>query len=308
MMVDSRPQYREDRNMSEKESEAYKIPVAPNLLDGNTRIKFRCYKGIKCFNACCSNIDISLTPYDIIRLKQRLDMSSTEFLREYTVPYEMEKDGMAGVKFKPVEGGTACRFMTDEGCSVYEDRPTSCRYYPVGLVSIRKQDEFVDTTAYALVEEDHCLGHQEDRELTINEYRKEQGVEEYDEQGRGWRQLILKKKSSGPAIGSLSLRSRQMFFMGCYDMDRFREFVRSEGFTNSFAVEEELYPRLLEDDLELMQFGFRFLRQVLFGEETIPLKEGALEARLKEKEALSEQPSKDDEGPNYDPSAEPVDL
>lgn len=294
--------------MSEKDSETFQIPVAPNLLDGDHKIKFRCYKGIKCFNACCSNIDISLTPYDIIRLKQRMEMTSTEFLREYTVPYEMEKEGMAGVKFKPVDNGTACRFMTDEGCSVYEDRPTACRYYPVGLVSIRKQDEYVDTTSYALVEEEHCLGHQEDRELTIDEYRKEQGVEEYDELGRGWRQLVLKKKSSGPAIGSLSLRSRQMFFMCCYDMDRFREFVRSEGFTTSFAVEEDLYPRLLEDDVELMQFGIRFLKQVLFGEETIPLKDGAMEARARDSEAYAEQQKKDDDEPKYDPSSEPVDI
>ena len=83
-----------------------------------------------CWNACCSNIDISLTPYDILRLKRRLDLTSTEFLERYTVPYEMEKDGIAGVKLRPVDGGTACRFMEPEGCGVYDDRPTACRYYP----------------------------------------------------------------------------------------------------------------------------------------------------------------------------------
>ena len=101
---------------------------------------------VNCWNACCSNIDIPLTPYDILRLKNRLDMSSGEFLQQYTVPYEMDKDGMAGVKFKPVEGGTACQFMMPEGCSVYEDRPTACRYYPVALLSMRTQDEYTDRT------------------------------------------------------------------------------------------------------------------------------------------------------------------
>jgi hypothetical protein len=48
---------------------------------------------------------------------------------------------------------------------------------------------------------------------------------EYDDLARGWRQLVLKKKSSGPTIGKPSLRSRQLFFMACYDIDRFREFV-----------------------------------------------------------------------------------
>ena len=96
------------------------------------------------------------------------------------MPYELEKDGLAGVKFKSVEGGTACRFMTDEGCSVYEDRPTACRYYPVALLSMRKQDEYVDRDAYAIVKEEHCLGHQEPRSLSIDAYRADQGLVDYD--------------------------------------------------------------------------------------------------------------------------------
>ncbi|MCC6247371.1 MAG: YkgJ family cysteine cluster protein, partial [Rubrivivax sp.] len=151
-------------------------PVMPAKLDGSHTIQFRCHRGIGCWNACCSNIDISLTPVDIVRLKQRLDMSSTEFLDRYTVPYEMEKDGIAGVKLRPVDGGTACRFMVEEGCSVYEDRPTACRYYPVALLSMRHQQEYVDRDAYALVREPHCLGHLEPRRLTIDEYRAEQGL------------------------------------------------------------------------------------------------------------------------------------
>jgi hypothetical protein len=49
-------------------------PVLPTLLDSGTTIQFRCRKGIACWNACCSNIDVSLTPYDILRLKKRLDL------------------------------------------------------------------------------------------------------------------------------------------------------------------------------------------------------------------------------------------
>ena len=88
--------------------------------------------------------------------------------------------------------------------------------------------------------EDHCKGHLEEREITIKDYRKEQGIEEYDEHGRGWRQLILKMKSAGPSIGSLSKTSLQLFFMACYDLDRFREFVKSEGFNATFEIDDEL--------------------------------------------------------------------
>jgi len=260
-------------------------PVLPRTFDASKVIQFQCRKGIACWNACCSNIDISLTPYDILRLKRRFEISSGEFLKKYTVPFELEQNSIAGVKLRPVENGTACQFMTPEGCGVYEDRPTACRYYPVALLSLRRQDESTDQTSYALVEEPHCLGHKEPRSISVGDYRKEQGLEEYDDQARGWRQLILKKKSSGPSIGKPSKRSLELFFMVCYDLDRFSQFVASEGFSDIYDLPAQELKDILCDDLELMQFGFRFLRQVLFGEESIPLrKEAADERRLRQQE------------------------
>ncbi len=291
-----------------KESPFVQSPVVPNLLDGDTKISFRCHKGIDCFNACCSNIDITLTPYDVVRLKKRLGIDSSEFLLEYTVPYEMEKDGIAGVKFKPVDNGTACRFMTDEGCSVYEDRPTACRYYPVGLVSMRKQDEYTDSNSYALVEEEHCHGHREDNSMTIDEYRKDQGIPEYDELARGWRQLVLKKMSSGPTVGKPSKRSRQLFFMACYDVDRFRVFVNSEGFKQSFVLDDAEYEKINNDDVEMMQFGFRFLKQVLFGEMSIELREGALDERINRTGKTIEEIQREELNERTNPAIEPTDL
>ncbi len=257
--------------MSRSEIPFAESPVVPNMVGVEHVIQFSCHKGISCWNACCSNIDISLTPYDILHLKKRLGISSTQFLKDYTLPFEFEKDGIAGVKLRPVEGGSACRFMKPEGCGVYEDRPTACRYYPVALLSMRKQDEYVDRHSYAIVKEDHCKGHKVDRRLSIADYRQEQGLEDYDELARGWRQLVLKKKSSGPTIGKPSLRSRQLFFMACYDIDRFREFVSAESFAKLFDLPPAEKDALLADDVALLQFAYRFLRQVLFGEESIAL-------------------------------------
>ena len=136
----------------------------------------------------------------------------------------------------------------------------------------------------ALVEEAHCLGHKENRSLTIDEYRQEQGLEDYDEQGRGWRQLILKKKSSGPTVGTPSKRSLQLFFMACYDVDRFREFVFSDSFNEVYDLPDDLKKTLAEDEIALMQFGFRFLRQVMFSEESIAVKADAYDKRLAKKQ------------------------
>jgi hypothetical protein len=286
-------------------------PVVPNLLEGGTEIRFRCRKGIACWNACCSNIDISLTPYDILRLKRRLGITSAEFLTEFTFPFEMEKDGIAGVKLKPVEGGSTCRFMKPEGCSVYEDRPTACRYYPVALLSMRKQNEYTDTHAYALVKEPHCLGHNEERPITINEYRKEQGLDEYDALARGWRQLILKKKSSGPTVGKPSKRSLQLFFLASYNLDSFRDFVTSEAFQNVYEVPAELMAKIRNDETELMKFGFAFLKQVFFGETFIEEKAGAYERRMERRRQIEEEQRRqmrEAGGETAGPSSDPYDT
>jgi Fe-S-cluster containining protein len=255
-------------------------PVLPNQLAGDAVIQFRCHKDIDCFNACCKNIDIMLTPYDILRLKKRLGITSTEFLRQYTEPFEFGRGSVGGVKYKPKEGTNECQFVTEEGCSVYEDRPTACRYYPVGLLSTRRQDENFDRASYALVQEDHCHGHFEDRKLSIDEYREEQGLEDYDEHGRAWRQLILKVKSAGPAIGNMSKTSLKFFFMACYDMDRFREFVRSTGFATTYDLDQATMDEMLADDMALLRFGDRMIRQIMYGEETIALRGDALEQHL----------------------------
>ena len=271
-------------------------PVIPEQFDEDHVIKFRCYKGIECFNACCRDIDITLTPYDILRLKQRLGITSTEFLAKYTYPFEFGKNSIAGVKMLPVEGGTECRFMTEEGCSVYQDRPTACRYYPVGLLSLRRADENFDRASYALVKEDHCKGHLEEREITIRDYRKEQGLEEYDEKGRGWRQLVLKMKSAGPAIGKPSQASLQFFFMACYDLDRFREFVKSEGFNATFDIDAATHTALYEDDLALLDFGVAMIKQIMFGEESIARKVDAYDQHIaRRKEAARLRAEADEE-------------
>lgn len=266
-----------------------KNPIAPVQYGPEAELNFRCHKGISCWNACCKQIDIALTPYDIIRLKNRLGLSSEEFLKKHTVPFEMDRDGMPGVKMRTQDDVPVCLFMDEEtGCTVYEDRPTACRYYPVGLLSQRKQSDSFDTAAYVIVVEDHCLGHKEDNKMTIQQYREEQGVEEYDELARGWRQLVLKKMSAGSAIGKPSPTSLSLFFMVCYNHDKFREFINSPSFQKSFDLDEETQSKINTDDVELMLFGFRFLKQVMFGEESIPLKEGAAEERIKERKEVHE--------------------
>jgi len=60
-----------------------------------------------------------------------------------------------------------------------------------------------------------------------------------------------------------------MFYIACYDLDKFREFVFKSPFLKRFDVEPELVEAIGSDDMELLRFAFKWLRFALFGEMTI---------------------------------------
>jgi uncharacterized protein len=272
--------------MSNNEIELpHNSPVEPTRLELDDKIKFRCHKDISCWNQCCSKADVSLAPYDIIRMKKNLGIDSSEFLNTYTVPFEIDAHGIPGIKLRTTDDG-ACLFMKEEGCSVYEDRPTACRYYPSGLLSMRALGKSEDEQHFLMVKEPHCKGHDEDRIITIADYRKEQVVEEFDELNRDFYRIILKKKSTGPTIGAPSDMSLQLFFMASYDVDRFRRFVMSDSFKNMYTVTDEQFATFEKDDVELMKFGFTLMKQVLFGEMSIKEREGAHDKRSEERKDI----------------------
>jgi Fe-S-cluster containining protein len=271
------------------EGAPYESPVQPTQLTLENNFQFRCYPGIACFNECCRNIDILITPYDILRLKKRLGITSSEFVARHTLPFEMDHHSMPGLKMLTKPESTECVFLTEEGCSVYEDRPAACRYYALGSMGVRKKDASQVEEVYFVVKEPHCLGHNEPQTQTVGEYRKDQGVDRYDEMNHLWRDIIIKKRSSGPTVGKPSERSMQLFDMCSYDVDSFRDFIQSEGFQDIFDVEADTLRQLLSDDEELLQFAFRFLEQVLFGVENIPVKAGAKEKRLEKRRTVLDE-------------------
>ncbi|MBI3187453.1 MAG: YkgJ family cysteine cluster protein [Gammaproteobacteria bacterium] len=265
-----------------------KSHIQPKLLTPDAVINFRCYPGISCYNACCKCADITLTPYDVIRLKKRVGKTSTEFLKDHTVPFTMDADGVPGVKLRTTDAG-ACLFMDEKiGCTVYTDRPTACRYYPLGNMAMKHAEQKHEQQHFVLIKEEHCKGHDEPRPIKILDYRAEQNIEEYDGHNKEYFQLILKKKSAGPALGRPAPMSLQLFFMACFDPDRFRRFVLSDAFKKNYDLEASVYEKIADNDIELMYLGFRLLRQVLFAEASIKEHEGALEKRLEERQEVIE--------------------
>jgi len=247
--------------------------IEPLKLTMDSRIKFRCHPGVSCFTACCGNINIILTPYDILMLTRRLQMPAHEFLQTYTEPTYLEKTDMPGVMIKMRAEDNKCPFVTPDGCTVYSDRPTACRYYPVGMADFReggsKDADGNEITAeeekfFFLVKEDHCKGHEEDKIWTVAEWRADQGVDVRDEMNKKWLRLVMRRKSFGHQA-SLSEQAKRMFFMASTDLGHFRRFVFESSFLQTYEVAEDVIEKIKNDDIELMFFSFDYLANTLFG-------------------------------------------
>ena len=247
--------------------------IEPLKLTMDSRITFRCHPGVSCFTACCGNIKIILTPYDILMLTRRLQMPAHEFLQAYTEPTYLEKTDMPGVMFKMRAEDNKCPFVTPDGCTVYSDRPTACRYYPVGMADFReggsKDADGNEITAdeekfFFLVKEDYCKGHEEDKTWTVAEWRADQGVDVRDEMNKKWLRLVMRRKSFGHQA-SLSEQAKRMFFMASTDLGHFRRFVFESSFLQTYEVAEDIIEKIKNDDIELMFFSFDYLASTLFG-------------------------------------------
>jgi len=240
-------------------------------LTKESKFKFSCHKNVSCFNKCCSDVNIFLTPYDIIRLKNKLKISSQEFLDKYTFLPIDEKQNHPVVMLKMGDDeNKSCPFVTDEGCSVYEDRPWSCRMFPLGVASPVDSAQNGDTEFYFLLHESVCKGFEEDEGWTVDEWIKDQKVEDYTQMGELFKEISLhdffrKGKRLEPA-------KQEMFYTVCYNIDKFREFVFESTFLKRFDIDEDTVKKIKEDDKELLIFGYKWLRYCLFGEKTMQVK------------------------------------
>ena len=262
--------------------------ILPVKLTLESKIRFRCHPGVSCFTACCGNIKIILTPYDILQLSRRLQIPAHQFISQYAEPAFLEQTDMPGVRIKMREDDNRCPFVTPAGCTVYSDRPTACRYYPIGMADFheagRKEDGGKEVLGgydkfYFKVMEEHCKGHLEDKEWTIAEWRADQGVDVRDEMNKEWLRLIMRRKSHGHQA-SMSEQAQRMFFMASTDLPSFRRFIFESSFLDTYEIEPELVEKIRTDDIELMKFSFIYLAATLFGAQGLKIKEEKVQAKV----------------------------
>ncbi len=228
------------------------------------RFHFACHPKVPCFNACCADLRLIITPYDILRMKRRLGIPAREFVEGYTVSAHGEHSLFPMLRLRMrEEGRRACPFVREEGCSIYEDRPGACRLYPLGRAASFAWGRGQPQEAYFMVEEAHCLGFRHEREWSVGGWLKDQGVGLYNEMNRSWMEIVT---SQHPRLRHLTEDKLRMFHMASYNLDRFREFVFQTKFLKVFAISPEEAKKVATDDVQLMVLGMNWLRFALLGE------------------------------------------
>jgi len=243
-------------------------------FEGET-FHFNCYKEIECFTRCCARLRLILTPYDILRIKNRLCISSNDFLEKYTDTIIEGRTRFPMVRLKMLGSEKqVCPFVTRYGCEIYEDRPGACRLYPLGRASTMVAGEKAAREKYFIVNESHCLGLREEKNWSLESWLNNEGVNEYKRMNDQWLGIITSPRSLGS--DNDTTRKLQMFFMASYNLDKFRKFLFESNFFDRFEVVPNLKEKMTKDEVVLMRFSFEWLKFSLFGEKTLKPKSNVI--------------------------------
>jgi uncharacterized protein len=235
------------------------LRMAPEHL-----FKFHCSPGISCFTECCRDVTIVLTPYDVLRMKNRLGMSSDQFLENHTIIIPREKRVIPMVVLKMNEQDKKCLFVTDRGCMLYEDRPWPCRMFPLNTEG---------DGAFSLVPDfERCRGLDRDEQWKIEEWLNSQGILPYDEMNELLSTITIPLQVHESEIENPQIA--KMIFMSLYNLDKFKEFVFKSSFLDRFEVEDpQRIEQIRTSDEELLKFSMDWIKFGVFGEKLFWVKE-----------------------------------
>jgi len=242
---------------------------------------FHCHGGLPCFNQCCRTPTILLSPYDLLRLKQFLGLTSRELLERYT---RREIDAWSNLPlvfldaYRTEEPG--CPFLGAQGCTVYAHRPAACRLFPITMGSQITGEGLVDH--YFCRQLEYCRGFAGGREWTLESWMADQGFAEYDQMRRGWLEILLKQGLRGPQ--GIDAELQDLFAAIASDPDTFRKLLGRPDFLEALDLTGQPGEYLNLDGLELLELGYQCLNALLFTDKAEFLRAAWQEFRIDEEE------------------------
>lgn len=226
------------------------MPLEKNgpVLTPESAFRFACREDLPCFTGCCRDVNIYLTPYDILRLRRALKIGSSRFLSEYTRHFLAKGSNVPVVQLEMDSESLRCKFVTADGCRVYGDRPWACRMFPLDLTPVEGE--------YGMIAgKERCLGLCEHTGKKVAEWLESQGIEPYTEMERAFGAVVPPGSRPGAAMaGGLG----KLLFLA-YDLDRFAELLDDPRFCTFHEIDDATLREVRENDEEMLKLAFRYI-------------------------------------------------
>ncbi|MCR4666052.1 MAG: YkgJ family cysteine cluster protein [Desulfovibrio sp.] len=226
---------------------------------------FDCHPGVPCFNQCCAELTLPLTPYDVMRLCRHLSIQSQDFMTTYTTQQIDTETGFAMHTLKMnKEPGEPCPFVSPAGCMVYDDRPGACRAYPLGRGTKMGLEGIVER--YFLVREEHCHGFDEGTYRTPAEWFANEDLIPYNDSNDRYMRLLSLVKASGKPLDA---RLQGMSRLCLFHLSQFRLMIEKMRIFAHLDLSETRKTLIMESSLEgdsaCLDFAMDWMELVIFG-------------------------------------------
>lgn len=235
-----------------------------------SRFRFACHPEVPCFMVCCRKLTLPLYPYDIIMLKKRLAIHSADFLGSHTMAVQDDNPFFPSIHLKMADNEEqTCPFLSATGCTVYEDRPTACRTYPLERALDRQPSRNATREYYFLTHHPYCKGHEEKKEWSVKEWLRDQKVLYYNKMNDLWSEMDgIFRTNPWKGEGAYGPK-QQIAFMVCYNVDGFRAYLGETRLLRHFKIPGAIERAIATDDEALLTFGLDWLKHVLTGAATL---------------------------------------
>ena len=238
-------------------------------LNAGDTFAFRCHPQVACFNQCCRNLNLFLYPYDVIRLKRRLNLSSDQFLDNYVDIVLRDSNYFPEVLLSMAENPErTCPFLSETGCTVYPDRPDTCRTFPVeqgvyydAATKTIKGVHFFRPPAF-------CLGQYEQQAWTVRSWARDQEAVVYNQMTLLWSEIKRLFQDNPWGLEGPQGPQAKMTFMATYNVDLFRDFLFNSTFLKRYKLKSAIRKKIRNDDVALMEFGFEWVKFFVWGIQT----------------------------------------
>ncbi len=236
-------------------------------LDAERRFPFACHRELACWNSCCVNESLFLTPYDLLRLKNRLGITSGRLLDERVATGFDPAFGAPLVRLQMTPESGRCPFAGPEGCAVYEDRPTACRVFPLGHGVAGGGDDNAEGFYYLLDDTERCHGLAASKVRTLTQWKLDQALDRYGHYNDLTDRLVYPTRLGVPTAEEAAFVGG--LFMTLFDLDRFRAMVFDGPLLDDLSATPEELLAARTDDETLLTLALRRVARLLGREASV---------------------------------------